>query len=180
MAEMPSLERQARLLAVLLALGGLALIALNLGYGVRALLGFGMFCFAMAALDGLFRLRFGFRQLAVFLGWMGVGMGVWAALATALMRILELPVVPETRTLIVAAAGCAAGCATASLLAVHARLAGGQSRMRTWVGAAGRRLIAAVRRPDVPPVEAQRPDEERSGPPLAGRSLRPAGPTREG
>lgn len=149
---------------------GMALIAASGVRGPFSLLGFGMFCLGMAALDGLHRRRFGFRQVALLLGIAAAGLGVWAALATGLLVLLELPVGPELRSLLIASASCAAGSAAAALLAVRSPAWVGEG---VWgrIGGIGKRVFARARRLGGP--RPARPYD-------AGRPLRQAGPMRGG
>jgi hypothetical protein len=135
-----------------------------------ALWGFGMFCLGMAALDGVFRGRFGFRQVAILLGWFAVGVGLWALAAAGLVRILEMPEPPELRTLFVLSAACAAGAAAGALLTItlRDRPRGG---VRTRLEGFGKRVGSAV----------SRRDEPRSGsPPVAEQPRRPVEPAQGG
>jgi hypothetical protein len=170
MRETPFFPIPFREAVVALTLIGMALIAASGARGSRALLGFGMFCLGIAALDGLHRRRFGFRQMALFLGIAAVGLGAWAALATGFLVLLELPVGPELRSLLVASASCAAGSAAAALLAVRspAWLQGG-----VWdrIGGAAKRIFVRATRLGEP-HPARTYD--------AGRPLRQAEPTQGG
>lgn len=159
-----------RLVAVVCALAGIGLIAVAGARGHVALGGFALFCASMAGLDGLYRGRFGFRQLAILLGWFAVGIGLWTLATVALMRMLEMRVAPELRTLFVLAAACAAGAAVGALLAVMLRSRMGDALKTRLVGF-GKGVGAAVSRRDGP----------QGGPSSgAGRSRRPAGPGRGG
>ena len=155
-----------RLAATVIALAGIGLIAAGGARGPMALTGFALFCAAMAALDGLYRERFGFRQLAILLGWFAVGIGLWTLAAVALMRMLEMGPAPELRSLFIVAASCAVGAAAGALLAITLRTRGGEA-VRTKLEGFGRRVGAAV----------SRRDEPRRGPPSgAAPPKRPAGP----
>lgn len=159
-----------RLAGVVIALVGMGLIAGGGGRGPMGLTGFGMFCLGMAVLDGVYRRRFGFRQIAILLGWFGVGVGLWALAAAGLVKILEMPEPPELRTLFVLSAACAAGAAAGALLAITFR----DRRGGAWKGRLegfGRRVGSAV----------SRRDEPRSGsPPVAERPKRPVEPAQGG
>ena len=160
--------RPFRLAALTVSLAGIGLIAEAGARGPRALFGFGLFCFGMAALDGLFRGRFGVRQPAIFLGFMGLGMGVWAFLASSLLELLELPVAAELRPLLIGSASCFAGSAAGALL-TRTRIRG-RSGVLDRVGRAVRFLGGLIR-----------PGEPRRDPPYAaGQQWQPAGPVREG
>lgn len=154
---------------VALTLGGMALIAASGVRGPRALLGFGMFCLGMAALDGLHRGGFGFRQVALFLGIAAAGLGAWAALATGLLVLLELPVPSELRSLLIASASCAAGSAATAILAV--RSPAWLHRVWARIGGVGKGAFARAKRLGEP--RPARPYD-------AGRPLRQAGPMRGG
>jgi hypothetical protein len=169
MRETPFFPIPYREAVIALTLVGMAMIAASGVRGPRSLLGFGVFCLGMAALDGLHRRRFGFRQVALFLGIAAAGLGVWAALATGLLVLLELPVGPELRYLLVASASCAAGSAATALLAVKSPA---WIREGVWgrIGGIGKRVV----------VRARRLGERRPARPSAGRPWRQAGPMREG
>jgi len=155
---------------VVLALAGLGLIAAGGGRGSMALSGFAIFCFAMAALDGLYRRRFGFRQIAILLGWFAVGIAVWTMVAAALMRMLELRFAPELRSLFIVAAACAAGSAAGALLTITLRGHAGDVLRTRLVGFA-RRVGSVVSRRD----EARRDQPSGAEPPR-----RPAEPAQGG
>lgn len=159
-----------RLAATALIVAGGGLVAAEAARGPASLTGFAMFCLGMAALDGLYRGRFGFRQVALLLGWLAAGMGLWAAFATALLRLLDLPVGGEVRTMLVASAACAAGSATSALLYV---------RPPRW---AGERALWARFRSLRQPFRgaASRLGGLRHDPRFAGRPWRRAGPARGG
>ena len=135
-------------MAALAALAGLGLIAGGGARGPMALWGFGMFCLAMAALDGIYRGWFGFRQIAILLGWFAVGVGLWALAAVGLVRILEMPEPAELRTLFIVSAACAAGAAAGALLTITFR--DRQGAMRTRLEGFGKRVGSAVSRRDGP------------------------------
>lgn len=170
MIEGPALLAELRLAAVILMFGGIGLIANASAHGPSALTGFGMFCLGIAALDGLYRGRFGFRQPAVLLGWLAVGMGAWALLARGLLGLLELPVGGVIDGMLIAAAACACGCAGASLLAVRSPDWMRAERLAGWFEAIRRRVPAAALRPG-------RPRHDLS---LAEPRWRRAGPVRGG
>ena len=171
MRDMPFFPVPLREAAIAITLIGMGLIAASGARGPGSLTGFGMFCFGMAALDGLHRSTFGLRQISLFLGIFAAGLGLWSAIATGLLVLLELPVAPELRSLLIAAAACAAGSAAAALLAVRspAWLRG----RRVWTGLVGvaGRLFARVSRLGGP---------RRDRPYDAGRPWRPAGPMQGG
>lgn len=146
MREAPSLHAGVRLGAVGVTIAGMALIAASGARGPRALLGLGMFCLGLAAQDGLYRRAFGFRQVSLFFGIAASALGLWSALATALLVLLELPVAPELRTLLVAAAGCAAGSAGMALLAVKSPAWLSVRAIRGWMGGLSRRTVAGASR----------------------------------
>lgn len=160
---------QLRLAAVILALAGVGLIASTGARGPDALTGFGMFCLGMAALDGLYRGRFGFRQLAVFLGWLAVGMGAWVAVAKGFSQLLGLPLGGGLDALLIGSASCAAGSALSALLATGGPLLQWE-RGRRWFGAIGGLLRGAVAR-----LGGRGRDR-----PLAEQRWRPAGPVQGG
>ena len=169
MAERLHLPGLFRLAAAVAALAGIGLIAWTGARGPTALAGFAVFCTAIAGLDGLYRQRFGFRQLAILLGWFAVGIGLWTLAAAALMRMLGMRLAPELRSLFVVAAVCALGAAAGALLAITLRSRRGGAMTRL-VGFGGR-LGSAVSRRDGP----------RRGPPSgAERPRRPAGQERGG
>ena len=171
MRDIPFFPVPLREAALAVTLIGMGLIAASGARGPGSLTGFGMFCFGMAALDGLHRASFGFRQVSLLLGIFAVGLGVWTAIATGLLVILELPVAPELRSLLIASAVCAAGSAASALLAVRSpawlrgRAAG------TWLAGVGKRLFARASRLGAP---------RRDQPYDAGQPLRPAGPMQGG
>jgi hypothetical protein len=153
-----------------IAFVGVGLIAGGGARGPIALGGFGMFCLGMAGLDGVYRGHFGFRQIAILLGWFGVGVGLWALAATGLVRILEMPSPPELRTLFVVAAACAAGAAAGALLTITFRDRRGGA-VRTKLEGFGKRVGSAVSRRDEP-----RPGSTS----VAERPTRPAEPGQGG
>ena len=169
MAERLHLPGLFRLAGAVAALVGLGLIAGTGARGPTALAGFAVFCAAIAGLDGLYRERFGFRQLAILLGWFAVGIGLWTLAAAALMRMLGMGLAPELRSLFVVAAACAVGAAAGALLAITLRSRGGDALTR-FVGFGGR-VGSAVSRRDGP---------RRDPPSGAERPRRPAGPARGG
>ena len=134
-----------RLTGAAIALAGMGLIAGGGARGPMALWGFAVFCFAMAALDGLYRRRFGFRQIAILLGWFAVGIGLWTLAAAALMRMLEIRFAPEFRSLFIVAAACAAGSAAGALLTITLRGRAGDM-LREKLEGFGRRVGSAVSR----------------------------------
>ncbi len=165
MADDPRSVLPFRLAGTAIAFTGIGLIAVGGARGPMALTGFALFCAAMAALDGLYRDQFGFRQLAILLGWFAVGIGLWTLAAAGLMRMLEMRLAPELRSLFILAAACTAGAAAGALLAITLRTRGGA--WRTRLEGFGSRVGSAV----------SRPDERRRGPrPAAEPPTRPAGP----
>jgi hypothetical protein len=152
--------------AAIIAVAGIGLIASGGARGPMALAGFALFCAGMAALDGLYRDRFGLRQLAILLGWFAVGIGLWTLAAAALMRMLGMRLAPELRSLFILAAACAAGAAAGALLAITLRTRSG-GVLRTKLVGFGRRVGSAVSRRDEP---------LRDSPSGAERPRRPAGP----
>ena len=153
-------------MAAVAAVAGIGLIAAGGARGPMALAGFALFCGAMAALDGVYRERFGFRQLAILFGWFAVGIGLWTLAVAGLMRILGMRLAPELRSLFIVAATCAVGAAAGALLAITMRSRGGDV-VRTKLEGFGRRVGAAV----------SRRDEPRRGPRSgAARPRPPAGP----
>ncbi len=149
-----------RLAGGVIALVGVGLIVGGGARGSMALGGFGMFCLGMAGLDGVYRRRFGFRQLAIMLGWFAVGVGLWALVATGLTRLLEMPSPPELRTLFILSAGCAAGAAAGALLTITLRRRP-RGAWKTRLEGFGKRVGSAVSRRDEPrsdsPSGAERP-----------------------
>ncbi len=171
MRDVPFFPVPLREAALVVTLIGMGLIAASGARGPGALAGFGMFCFGMASLDAIYRSRVGLRQVALFLGISAAGLGLWSGIATGLLVLLELPVAPELRTLLVASAACAAGSAAAALLAVRSpsRFRGGA--VWSWLARVGRKLFAGASR-----LGARRRDR----PYDAGQPLRPAGPMQGG
>lgn len=163
------LVSQLRLAAVILALAGVGLIASTGARGPDALTGFGMFCLGIAALDGLYRGRFGFRQAAVFLGWMAAGMGLWVAVAIGFSELIGLHLLGGLDALLVASAACAAGATTSALLAAGGPVLRWEPGIR-WLGAIGWRLRGAAAR-----LGGRGRDR-----PLAEQRWRPAGPVQGG
>lgn len=159
-----------RLAAMALIVAGAGLVAAEGARGPASLTGFAMFCLGMAGLDGLYRGRVGFRQIALFLGWAAAGMGLWAAFATGLLRLLDLPVGGELRTMLVAAAVCAAGSATSALLYVRPPSWVRLKAVWTKLGGLWQPLWDA----------ASRLGGLRRDPRFAGRPWRRAGPARGG
>lgn len=171
MSEAPPFPSPFRLAAIALTFGGAGLVAAAGARGPVSLAGFAMFCLGMAGLDGLYRGRFGFRQVALLLGWLAVGMGLWSVFATALLRLLDLPVAGELRTMFVASAVCAAGSATAALLYVRSPRWIREIRVWARIGSFAQGVWGAASR-----LGGLRHDP-RFG---AGRPWRPAGPARGG
>ena len=159
-----------RLAAAVSALGGIGLIVGAGARGPMALAGFAVFCAAIACLDGLYREGFGFRQLAILIGWFAVGVGLWTLAATGLMRMLGMDSAPELRTLFILAAACATGAVAGALLAMTLRSRGGGA-WRTRLEGFGGRVGSAVSRRD---------ERRRDRPSASGRPRRPAGPARGG
>jgi hypothetical protein len=102
-----------------LTFAGALLIAEAGVRGPRSLVGFGLFSLGFVAFDGLYRGRFGLRQVSLFFGWVAAGIGGWAVLVSALLVLLELPVGEEIRSLLIVAAACAATSSAAGLLSVR-------------------------------------------------------------
>jgi hypothetical protein len=155
-----------RLAGVVIALVGVGLIAGGGARGPMALWGFGMFCLGMAGLDGVYRRRFGFRQIAILLGWFAVGVGLWTLAAVGLVRMLEMPEPPELRTLFILSAACAAGALLTITLRDRRR-----SAVKTRLEGFGKRVGSAVSRRDGP-----RPGSQS----VAERPKRPAEPAQGG
>jgi hypothetical protein len=108
-----------------------ALLIVDAGVrGPRSLVGFGMFTLGFVGFDGLYRGRFGFRQVSMFFGWLAAGIGGWAVFVSTLLTVLELPVGAELRTLLIVAAACAAASAAAALLSVRSWGVGHRLRER--------------------------------------------------
>ena len=157
MSERPFFPIPLREGALGITFAGLVLVAVNGARGPGAMLGFGLFCLGMTALDALHRQSVGFRHAALFLGMVAAGLGLWAALATGLMVLLVLPVPPELRTLLVTAAVCAAGSATAALLAVRSPEWLRGEKIRGWLRKAGK---PSLRKEDKPKLSGfNRPSE---------------------
>ncbi len=148
---------------------GMAMVAFSGARGVTSLVGFGVFCLGIAALDGVHRRTFGFRQVAIFLGILAVGLGLWTALATGLLVLLHLPVATALRSLLVTAAACAAGSAAMALLAVRSPEWLRGSAIGSWLGGAGTKAVSGLKR-----LGAARRGRSYD----AGQPLRPAGPVR--
>ena len=122
--------------ATALTFAGALLIAEAGVRGPRSLVGFGMFSLGFVVFDGLYRGRFGLRQVSLFFGWLAAGIGAWAALVSALLVLLELPVGEEMRSLLIVAAACAATSAAAGLLSVRSWGVGYRLRERVRTVAA--------------------------------------------
>jgi hypothetical protein len=169
--EEPLLPLSLRVGALALTLAGVGLIAAGGARGVTALTGFGLFCLGMAGFDGLYRGRLGFRQVALFLGPLALGIGLWAVVAAGLLGMLGLPVGPEVRRLVIAAGACAAASSMAALLAARAPGWALLRRVGEWIFAVGRRVWKPANRPDEPRHDRRFAAEPQSP---------PAGPVREG
>ena len=173
MREPQSAPLPVREILVAITLIGVALVVAAGARGPRALAGFSMFCVGMAALDGLWRSAFGFRQASLLLGIFAIGLGFWSAAATGLLIVMDLRVPSVMRTLLVVSAACAAGSAAAALLAVRSPAWMSWSAVAGWLG--------SLRRSARPLGDPPRPDRPlRDRPVDAGPPLQPAGPVREG
>lgn len=156
---------------VAVVLFGMALVVASGARGARALIGFILFCLGMAALDGLHRDAFGFRQLSIFLGAFAVGLGMWSVIATGLLVAMDMRVPSIMRSLLVVSAASAAGCAAAALLAVRSPSWMQATALKEWLGGVRKRFLPGPR-----PLGDQRHDR----PYDAGQPLRPAGPVQGG